>query len=841
MEVIRLREALRRVDAADFRSSPRNLHNAELVPDRMSVRAVQTAGSNIAGTIGVTGKPYFTTADDIVSAANNVEAGDFFNQHLYTSSTSGIKVFPPDWDGGNESTSVPYVSSVSGSVVAGQTGGWQPGTDGWTGYVIIPYNSRGESGAWQYWSYKYSALIKYTGDGLAMKKPTTQINVQVSSDTAYFEVYRTCELMQSLGAADWSGRFYYMGRYQASVAGQADSSTVAVTDGFSWYESGYATYQTKELNLDTVTSIDDLISSGVFTAEEATIPEYTLDLPITMHSAKYNGASFNCSAANDAINCVAPSIFRAKTMMNHKGVMLYGDVTWEPFQPAVLGWVAGTPGVTIKAQTEYETVAGKRYGPVLTLTGVGRVLFAWQGEAAILIYNGNDDLLYRLVPDSRGRYSKADQSAVQEVTVTGEQRNDEFTGEPVADEVDFVEVVSQLWSFDESWSITGAVGSDTQASSSVNEPNVVMMASKDRPLEVTVDQFYLPDNSPVRKIMAARLDEDESLVAYDGYAFTDYSLFYFSRQGRDVSVDYVTHTVGLKWSTYSKGAATLVRDGVAFIGSDDRLYLLSGRRIQALDTDFRDLWSSAYDISYHRKNNQLYILTDTGIWCYDFERYRGIFKQIHVALNGGSIDNDQAALQYIEDTIDGVPYEGVLLYDSRTSSAYLLESSGSYASDAYVETQWIRPDTMERTGVELQVDHDSGLRSREYSMSLGSNTLTLDGSPSLFSSSNVGQFINLSQAGVSGGRLITRITQVNSPSSVNVADACANAAGVSGATAIWPVCEVTHSVRGPEEESISFLAYPFKRRFPRPRGYEHQLKIEKFKELREVRVNIREW
>src|SRR5690606_3720367 len=67
-----------------------------------------------------------------------------------------------------------------------------------------------------------------------------------------------------------------------------------------------------------------------------------------------------------------------------------------------------------------------------------------------------------------------------------------------------------------------------------------------------------------------------------------------------------------------------VPGGLALVGTDGRLHLVSGRQAVPLDTDVVGLWSEVYDVTYdpigEEEEPLLWARTDSGLWAYSFLR-----------------------------------------------------------------------------------------------------------------------------------------------------------------------------------------------------------------------------
>jgi hypothetical protein len=92
----------------------------------------------------------------------------------------------------------------------------------------------------------------------------------------------------------------------------------------------------------------------------------------------------------------------------------------------------------------------------------------------------------------------------------------------------------------------------------------------------------------------------------------------------------VTNTIGIKTATFTHigttdpttvPLVTTTRFGVAFLGTDDKIYHLVGRQLVQLDLEIPGLFGTdtVQDMEYNAKTDQLWVLFNTSrIWVYDF-------------------------------------------------------------------------------------------------------------------------------------------------------------------------------------------------------------------------------
>lgn len=823
---------------SDPESSPSGLKNTHLDFSDGSVVANKQSESvsNVSGTLNPGRKPHIVWNNSLISGGGeSVVAADAYNKQLYASDGSTIKVYPPDYTSGGVSQAVPYISSV-GHTTTNLTGAQTGGTrQGYVSYLIIPFNDRGEAGAWRYYgttfTYNYASKKK-DGTWLIYLKPVIDLTM-VTVNCSYVEVYRTREGVKGgskiqfhrAGTAGlditvdvqdeyFSGLEYlYLDRFEVETSGVTTSITV--TDEKTWHSDSADTVLLNHSGGEMPT-YEQMIDLGLVNADVVSAPTSSMNYAINVWDSPVSG-NFDCDSASNSFS--APSGFGARTMMEHQGVMLYGDVTWRTKLPAVAVFDPGED--TVKFQYEYRIYNATVYGPVLTMQNVGRALIAWQGEAALLMYSSTNNLLRRLVPNAQGMY------------IHNATEDDVFTDASTLAQVEMP--VRSFWTYVSGVTYSGTVSNGLKAvTSTVDEDNVIFLSAQYRPLEVTFDQFYLPDNSACRALSPARIEESDSLSDYHGYAFTDRSVFMWTRSNRDVQIRYVEQTFGLKYNPFNQGMVVPIKGGVAFVGSNDNVYVMSGNEIAEIDAGLSK-WSAVFDIAYNAYEQQIYILTDAGIWVYDTRVYKGFYKQI----DKGSNPAHSQSISYIGGTVEDISFNHVLYHNETTAEDLLLEYKSSTETDTSVTTQPLRVGAQVRIS-ELRVDHDRGPNVRQFNIADGGTTVSLVGTgDSVFNIEDVGTCIKLQGAGVGGVTLNAVITSYTSGSQVEIGTAASTAVTGSGKQALWPVVNVVHDFRSPEEYQNTFFAYPWARRFPKGYGIEHQLEIKNFQKLRELHIDFR--
>ena len=167
------------------------------------------------------------------------------------------------------------------------------------------------------------------------------------------------------------------------------------------------------------------------------------------------------------------------------------------------------------------------------------------------------------------------------------------------------------------------------------EKSVAYLSEQNAPWEIKLDGFSIPDNSEILAITAARLEEIEQIRGYSFYVFSEDSIYAANRNGSDVFLDKVESNFGIATGIDAQPLYTLVRGGVVFYGSDKNLYYLTGRNLTDLTFVVDDLFTEVTDITFHIKDNHVHVVTDTGVWVYDFNREMWIGqREINQSISG---------------------------------------------------------------------------------------------------------------------------------------------------------------------------------------------------------------
>lgn len=539
-------------------------------------------------------------------------------------------------------------------------------------YILVPYNKNNEAGPWHYGTF-IEDYVDLEDDVVITALP--RLSVFTNTETMYVDVFRTAEYTPSQMDLVEKGRgrrkFWLFGDRLGSTTTNAD---VQETDGL--YYAGRISLTdiqifTNQFIREGEWSLDDYWPFDVYSTTQGVSTEIgpVMDRSINAWSKIDTVNSFSNGYLLDLKNkykvptktyAILPPI--AKCVYNHAGMMMYGNVSIPTKQPQVnyrwqsaeepheiwgafLGFLDpeddGTyvPVVSdasektqVMFQFEYQTDQGVVYGPSFISTAAYAHSVSYQGEQALLVFIKDEEnkwrLWERIEPDQNGNYITQHQY-VRTAGSLKEYVRGSDNGIGYKSPTTTLLAAFDAYSVTESKEINGAAAHQTAlkkkeqgpkaATSHIELPNFVFMAEQNRPFEVTFNNFPLPEGESVVGISGARLAEEEGLRGYDFYVFSTNNVFVASRNGTTVSLDYVLNGVGVH-ETNNYGLIIPVRTGVIFYGSDTRLYYLSGRQVERLDRDIEGLWNEVIDGTYNEYEDRIELLTDTGIWMFDFEQ-----------------------------------------------------------------------------------------------------------------------------------------------------------------------------------------------------------------------------
>jgi len=158
--------------------------------------------------------------------------------------------------------------------------------------------------------------------------------------------------------------------------------------------------------------------------------------------------------------------------------------------------------------------------------------------------------------------------------------------------------------------------------STIEELDAVFLSRSERPMELTFDQFGVPEDEEVRALFASRLEEEEGLRAYNFYVATGGSVWAAQPDPSDrTATVYPVSTVwGIRLGEQGLPIHAPLPGGAAMVGTDGRVYRLSGRKHQRLFADGQAPWSEVDDIAYDSREAALRLATDEGVWGFDLTR-----------------------------------------------------------------------------------------------------------------------------------------------------------------------------------------------------------------------------
>lgn len=559
------------------------------------------------------------------------------------------------------------------------------------GYLLIPINERQEAGPWAYFSTQMT--LSETGfDNTSDKYAVPGIEVTTNSATSHVEVYRTREFAGG-NAAPPDMSYYRIGKVAASSAGAENAFSGSATKTLRFADYWYLPHSARE----------DL-------EQKPPLPGETLDRNINAWAYESVGltpSTFGSSTYRHTFG--PPKMVGADTLfMNGRDRMIAGSVQW-PTKPAqfALAIRTGTSAVAPLYYTnEYQPTNNQTvHGPETEVPDPEAIFPVWQGEQAVHNFinsNGTIKQRRRLTVQSGGIYD----------SFGSVERGDGQTPE-----------------------ITFPL-SDTNQKVYIYEPNVALLSEQFRPLELTMEQqFTVPGGQEIKSIEPARLAEEESVATYSFYVMTDENVYVGNRQDDSTQLRLVNRVGVQSYRVDFSGGAPRpeyqypltcpTKYGTAYIGTDDRIYILNGRKFQTIDdmvpniwwsdfgettlanedfqaiyNEYSDVWAeqtdggsvefetlTAYDLAYNEDQNELYVVTNNNIWVYDFEKsawignyYRpGIVSAQRLGYHKSVMvhryldENDDGT---VEDTYELVNEDGDRLKDTAVVTNPILRSPG---------------------------------------------------------------------------------------------------------------------------------------------------------------------
>lgn len=575
--------------------APYNIRNVRIHPFG-EVRVLRNGTVLVGDDCPEGPKPWFWFNNEWITGARSIVSGDQYKDRLYASNYDDQILEKHQLDGQiiGEPALVTFVDNTENYAYP-----WSSDTFDIEGitlgfaadYIIIPYNEHGEAGKWGFFT------VEAVNDPGSGDVQTNVVGLEIHTlGASWFEVYRTVDYELE---ADW--------RYLFDAIGVRKQQEGLPTSGFH-FEDKVPVSDQKNTFGENVTNFRSSVYWPLGIEKE------DQGLADALGPVLQRGRNlWSTRGQSGTFTYLAPV---AKTMFNHAGRMLYGNIKAPTKEPYGLSFDFAGGSPKIAAQLEYETPLGPVYGPFKEFGQPTRAMFYWQGEDAINIFfddGGTWVLLERIEPNHDGRY------------VSGFQ--DEGSTNGVGTHaVTYIDEAPGNFSSSEAPTVGPFTDSDF-----VELPNLVLMSAQNRPYEVTYAGFVVPNStndgdSEVVAISAARLDEEESLSAYQFYVLTNRDVYVVNRDDTLATLDLVIKGVGCKRGNDDWPLAIPVTDGICFAGTNDHVYFLSGRQFRKLDfvindvPSHRKLFTNVRDITYNVDENELQVATETGIWCYDFDQ-----------------------------------------------------------------------------------------------------------------------------------------------------------------------------------------------------------------------------
>lgn len=727
------------------------------------------------------------------------------------------------------------------------------------GYLAIPVNAQGAAGPWAYFSY-------HNPSDDTEKYRDVNWDIQTNQEVSYIEVYRTRE-WTSLGESSGSRiglepppdlSYYYLDRLNVNPLGTTVYSNPAVS--FSDKNHWAHTYESEEkANKELPVEVNDR-KINAWSYES---------IDYQKSSADRNGENSFDVYFGDPVHVGAEAL-----RMVGRDRMMYGAPQW-PLKPVQFAFADHSTYVDANGDTtsstklyayEYNVASeeGKIYGPstqITTTTGY-RPYPVWQGEQAVGLWTGGGtSLAMRVTTNTNGVYYRDTEYEYPFVNTNSAK-----------DYPDSVNV--KKW---------------------VQEPNVVLLSERFRPLEVTFeDQYEIPEGEKIRAFSPARLAEDDSIANYSFYIFTNEGV-HSGDLTDDAAQTYRVNTVGVKTHRvnpdnapiYEKSLYQVTKYGTAYIGTDHRVYHLRGRKFNALDSavpniwysdlsepqfadveyqaiynNYSDVWSQVggfdgdktltpYDISYDENRDQIMVATLDNVWIFDFDQ-KGWVGNYNVA----GVEN----LRYIGDLEDPntATHRAVMAHKNPGSSAeyVLLNEDGEPLTDNAVVTNPILRSPNESKIREVTADYDPLSRDADVSLNSGSTTVNVESgdtfdtaSPSLDKMATV--FIPQGEDG--GSKNLTGlIGSVTDATTAELTEpAGVDAASTSPIPLRWfppaiirqePTGDhyTTSDVNGDpvRRNELAYKIHPRRRRYPRMNGTGHVMRVEKFRNFKSLQLKV---
>lgn len=681
-----------------------------------------------------------------LTANNGVNAAAQYRDRLYVSKYDQ-KLFERRNRKGDVVTVPPHIVGVNQTNYWGEDGEMfetDPNTDQVKGvtarhavdYLFIPYTENDEAGRWFYAT--YIAAWDESFDDFAIDGTVNTLipdfEILVSNHTSYVEVYRSLEYRSVdttviLDQKTGRRRFWLIGDrlertnevdVNASPSGGYYYADKLSVENFDSAFDPNADYFDNPLNWqDTNWWPFDIFRED----DEGNLGNSDSVGPVLDRSINMWGVLDHLYIDDGLLTKEYPNPV-SKVIYNHGGKFLFGGVNVPLKQPQIsniiqsqnpLGYGGLFDDFTRKQvmiQYEYSTPFGPVYGPPMSLSEIHAVSIPFQGESAVIVFvhdGTNYRYFERLTPTASLKYVSRHQY----------EKRDSGSWEEAADTT-----YNFAWTsigFDNAGWPNGPETTGPYAWEEYIEiDNAVFMSAQNRPWEMTYQNAPTPDDRPIRAITGARLSEAEGLQAYDFYTFTDRNVYVASRDTDTIIFTPVINGVGVKHSEVDGQAlVTTVQSGVVFVGTDDKVYFLTGRQYVQLDEMIPDVFAVVKDIAFTSEKNEVLIHEGDNIWVYNFDQ-QGWIGHIDAKTSGANTTTNIGFSEQHRDVLFRLDDGSVYRWVDWDEAGTLL--------DASVESQKIH--TVSNIAVKAtKVDYDPVVYEGTYQAQEGAKRITRQTGP----------------------------------------------------------------------------------------------------------------
>jgi hypothetical protein len=754
-----------------------------------------------------------------------------------------------------------YESTRNSALVETVTKGQGMRTNEAVTYLFIPVSDRQEAGPWAYFSVVADQSLPSSVNEGDIEEDYVyvqpKISVRCNGVTDHVEVYRT---------RTWRSRgngfpirqpndlnFYRIGKVSTvSSLGTFDFSD---TRNFAFLDQSYVPYEAVSK------SDNDLVKT------EGSLPSSTLDRKInawTYESVEYLEEGDEFWETQYTVEFGPPKHPGANAIfMDGRSRMIMGGVEW-PTKPPQMAFAVrdssdNSSGPTRKVAYKYTpTRQTDVYGPTTTLQYAGGFQAVWQGESSLHTYAIDSE-------DNQFKHTRS-------FTVGSSGVYPRTNGDP-----------PEGGGFLSSYPTYGRSLSDEPIQEFVYEPELALMSERFRPMEVLMeDQFTVPDGQTIRAIEPSRLAEEESVANYSFYVFTEEGVYVVNREDDQARLRNVT-TVGVETyrvdftsgtrPEYEYPLVCPTKYGTAYIGTDHRVYLLNGRKFQAIDqkvpniwwsdlgapavsnsefqaiyNEYSDVWSeqttddsgntvefqtlTPYDIAYSKDENNLYVVTYNDVWVFDFDRkdWIGNYNRTGATSLGYMSIHNSVMLHRYEDS--GETYE-------------LLNEDGPPIEDNSFVTNPLLRRPQETKIRSVQTDYDPQYKEGTATWAGGSSQISL--SAGTFDQSDVGATIFI-PGGAEGGKNFTGIiTNVINATTADLSDSLGSAPANPDNVRWFPLSTIRQQATGDhynvydsggvtQRNEKVYTARPRRKKYPGINGSGHVIRFENFRSFKSMQL-----